>query len=287
MSNAASFLYSEEALSRMPCKGMIGCPSATILKRAREIRVLAWSAKRAMVRSHHLTIATSLLKNTYSDNRLTFSSAAGKAQGPLPHVSKKTDLQVASLGAEAIILIQGVLSASEAKVIIAAAERIGFEHQGSKGPAHGEVLHFLTAAAPGMLMPGMIAPSNCMSPLSMTFWALVVQAVRDNGRIAVSDKEYAQHLWEALGLQAALAGITVDGLRACGLNPNIRIYRCDLTGHHRSEVSTVRFGDPALDSFSILYAQPCDEATMLLEQVCCPPLCHRHFEAKFCMQMQV
>ncbi len=52
-----------------------------------------------------------------------------------------------------------------------------------------------------------------------------VQAVRDNGRIALSDKAYAEHLWQALGLQPALAGIMVEGAQACGLNPNIRIYR--------------------------------------------------------------
>ena len=37
-------------------------------------------------------------------------------------------------------MVKGVLSASEAKAVVAAAERIGFEHQGSKGPANGEVL---------------------------------------------------------------------------------------------------------------------------------------------------
>ncbi|CAL5225451.1 g8270 [Coccomyxa viridis] len=116
------------------------------------------------------------------------SSGKGKAQGPLPQISRKTDLQVTSLSAQAIILVKGVLSASEAKAVVAAAERIGFEHQGSKGPANGE-------------------------------------AVRDNGRIALSDKAYAEHLWQALGLQPALAGIMVEGAQACGLNPNIRIYR--------------------------------------------------------------
>ena len=55
------------------------------------------------------------------------------------------------------------------------------------------------------------------------------QAVRDNGRIAVRDEEYAQHLWKVSGLQPALAGITVDGANACGLNPDIRIYRSNAT----------------------------------------------------------
>ena len=52
-----------------------------------------------------------------------------------------------------------------------------------------------------------------------------LQAVRDNGRIATSDAAYAEHLWQALGLQFALAGLTVDGRHACGLDPNIRLYR--------------------------------------------------------------
>ena len=69
-------------------------------------------------------------------------------------------------------------------------------------------------------------PMNLIEPEWDT---ILVQAVRDNGRIALSDKEYAEHLWQALGLQPALAGITVDRAQACGLNPNIRIYRCSLS----------------------------------------------------------
>ena len=49
--------------------------------------------------------------------------------------------------------------------------------------------------------------------------------MRDNGRIAFNDQGYAQQLWQVLGLQPALAAITVDGASACGLNPDIRIYR--------------------------------------------------------------
>ena len=54
---------------------------------------------------------------------------------------------------------------------------------------------------------------------------ICLQAVRDNGRIATTDAAYAEHLWQALGLQSALAGLTVDGRHACSLNPNIRLYR--------------------------------------------------------------
>lgn len=49
--------------------------------------------------------------------------------------------------------------------------------------------------------------------------------MRDNGRIALNDEGYAQHLWQVLGLQPALAAIAMDGAGACGLNPDIRIYR--------------------------------------------------------------
>ena len=41
----------------------------------------------------------------------------------------------------------------------------------------------------------------------------------------MNDQGYAQHLWQVLGLQRALAAISVDGASACGLNPDIRIYR--------------------------------------------------------------
>ncbi|CAK0735010.1 hypothetical protein CVIRNUC_000515 [Coccomyxa viridis] len=112
----------------------------------------------------------------------------GTSSRPLPHVSKKTDLHLSKLCGDAIFLVRGVLSAAEAGAIVAAAEAIGFKQQGSKGPAHGE-------------------------------------AVRDNGRIALNDEGYAQHLWQVLGLQPALAAIAMDGAGACGLNPDIRIYR--------------------------------------------------------------
>ena len=68
------------------------------------------------------------------------SNIAGKSSSALPQITRKTGLQASSLSGEAILLIPGALSANEANVIVAAAERIGFEHQGSKGPAHGEVL---------------------------------------------------------------------------------------------------------------------------------------------------
>ena len=52
-------------------------------------------------------------------------------------------------------MVQGVLSASEAKAIVAAAERVGFEHQGSRGPAHGEVLPSLVLLPSGITAHGL------------------------------------------------------------------------------------------------------------------------------------
>ena len=54
-------------------------------------------------------------------------------------MSKKTDLLLSKLCGDAVFLVRGVLSATEAGAIVAAAEAIGFKQQGSKGPAHGEV----------------------------------------------------------------------------------------------------------------------------------------------------
>lgn len=51
------------------------------------------------------------------------------------------------------------------------------------------------------------------------------QAVRDNGRISLEDKAYADHLWGATGLQAVFRHIQEEGRQPLGLNPNIRIYR--------------------------------------------------------------
>lgn len=80
----------------------------------------------------------------------------------MPLVARKDGLQVVSLSEQAILLVQGVLSASEAKAVVAAAERIGFEHQGSRGPAHGEVLHSLTLLPPGI---------TALWELDITTWA--------------------------------------------------------------------------------------------------------------------
>lgn len=107
----------------------------------------------------------------------------------LPKVSRKGDSLPAKYFKENdIFTLDGVLTAEEAQRLIEAAESRGFEYQGSRGPAFGE-------------------------------------AIRDNGRISLDDKEYADHLWTATGVEAVFKSIVIDGRHACGLNPNIRIYR--------------------------------------------------------------
>jgi hypothetical protein len=43
--------------------------------------------------------------------------------------------------------------------------------------------------------------------------------------MSVNDADLAQQLWQRTGLQTLFAGMTLDGARAVGLNPNIRMYR--------------------------------------------------------------
>lgn len=52
------------------------------------------------------------------------------------------------------------------------------------------------------------------------------QAFRDNDRVSVQDEAFAQHLWQASGLQRIFSNMQLpDGAHPIGLNPNIRIYR--------------------------------------------------------------
>jgi hypothetical protein len=54
----------------------------------------------------------------------------------------------------------------------------------------------------------------------------LLQAFRDNDRLAVNDAQLAQHLWTATGLAAAFDDMRLGGGAApTGLNPNIRIYK--------------------------------------------------------------
>lgn len=73
------------------------------------------------------------------------------------------------------------------------AESLGFEHQGSRGPAYGE-------------------------------------AFRDNHRTAVNDAVLAEQLWRSTGLALALRELKLDGAVAVGLNPNLRFYRWESLG---------------------------------------------------------
>lgn len=71
---------------------------------------------------------------------------AGKAT-QLPKVSRKGEsLPVSYLKGKDIFTIDGVLTVEEAQRLVEAAESRSFEHQGSRGPAFGEV-RFLTCCS--------------------------------------------------------------------------------------------------------------------------------------------
>ncbi|KAI8466115.1 MAG: oxidoreductase [Monoraphidium minutum] len=108
--------------------------------------------------------------------------------GQWPKISRKQGLRAQQVGlGDHLFTVAGVLTLEESQSFIDAAERAGFQHQGSRGAAYGE-------------------------------------AYRDNHRIALRDDGIADALWAA-GLSTLFDGITVDGQRAVGLNSNIRIYR--------------------------------------------------------------
>ena len=52
-----------------------------------------------------------------------------------------------------------------------------------------------------------------------------LQAFRDNERISVQDEALAQQLWSCTGLREIFADVDIDGWKAVGLNPNIRVYK--------------------------------------------------------------
>lgn len=69
------------------------------------------------------------------------------------------------------------------------------------------------------------------------------QAFRDNERVSVHDAAFAQHLWEASGLQHACQGLRVHGQQPVGLNPNIRVYKCVLRRKYStSTIVACRYG---------------------------------------------
>lgn len=83
--------------------------------------------------------------------------------------------------------MQDFFSSAESKAFVKAAESIGFAHQGSLGPTHGE-------------------------------------AYRDNDRLSVNDPVLANVVWES-GLSKLFSDVKIWGKVAVGLNPNIRFYR--------------------------------------------------------------
>ncbi|KAH7282869.1 hypothetical protein KP509_35G050800 [Ceratopteris richardii] len=105
----------------------------------------------------------------------------------LPIVKFKNDLQVEKLKSTSLFTIPNFLSSYECDCFIKYAEKSGFLHQGSLGPAKGE-------------------------------------AFRDNDRISIEDIGLAENLWLS-GLSNVFREIKVEGRSACGLNPNIRFYR--------------------------------------------------------------
>ena len=77
-------------------------------------------------------------------------------------MQKKIDLHISKLCGDAIFIVRGVLSATEAGAIAAAAEGIGFKQQGSKGPAHGEVRSSLSHLDSGMHDPDYFTVAHCL-----------------------------------------------------------------------------------------------------------------------------
>ncbi|KAK8944233.1 hypothetical protein KSP39_PZI008480 [Platanthera zijinensis] len=104
-----------------------------------------------------------------------------------PTVKPKKDLKINRLKDTHLFTIPNFLTAYEANAFIEVAESIGFTHQGSLGPTHGE-------------------------------------AYRDNDRISVSSPPLTEGLWDS-GLKKVFDDIKILGKTAVGLNPNIRFYR--------------------------------------------------------------
>ncbi|CAI5497686.1 unnamed protein product [Closterium sp. Naga37s-1] len=102
--------------------------------------------------------------------------------------------------------VPGALSPEECAEFIAQGERVGFQWQGSGGPAKGE-------------------------------------AYRDNHRISVEDNELAAHLWDRLA--PVLQPLQAGNRKAVRLNPNMRVYRYgrgQQFGAHIDESVTVAGG---------------------------------------------
>jgi len=150
-----------------------------------------------------------------------------------------------------VYTVDGLLSAAEAASAVAAAEAAGFQLQGSRGAAHGEVR---PRAPPRLLSLAWCAEEpararqrrggSCSGrPARPPSRLSAVQAYRDNYRLAFDDAEQAAQLWSVSGLAPLCAGLEADGRRAVGLNPNLRLYKWaplpEPPGHATTTVMTV------------------------------------------------
>jgi len=122
--------------------------------------------------------------------------------------------------------VDGVLSELEAARFIETAERLGLEHQGSRGAAHGEVHNdvsfCLDCAKPDGYHMLVVSRNDAFSFAVNTH---LLQAHRDNERIAFQDEAFAKHLWQMSGLADVFRQMDLDNQTAIGLNPNIRLYK--------------------------------------------------------------
>lgn len=127
--------------------------------------------------------------------------------------------------------VDGVLSELEAARFIETAERLGLEHQGSRGAAHGEVHDHvklsLDSAKPidyHLLVVIALFAVQC-NGFSFAVKPHFIQAHRDNERVAFQDEAFAKHLWQMSGLADVFRQMDLDNQTAIGVNPNIRLYK--------------------------------------------------------------
>ncbi|KAL6005533.1 hypothetical protein ACLOJK_006100 [Asimina triloba] len=144
-----------------------------------------------------------------------------------PTIKSKPDLKMIHLKEKNLFTVQNFFTAAESKAFVEAAESIGFAHQGSLGPAHGE-------------------------------------AFRDNDRISVNDLILAETIWES-GLKRLFSDIKIRGKVAVGLNPNIRFYRYKVGQHFGRHIDeSVDLGDGRRTHYTLLIyltgAKGCDDS---------------------------
>lgn len=122
--------------------------------------------------------------------------------------------------------VDGVLSELEAARFIETAERLGLEHQGSRGAAHGEVRDDTNLCLDPVKPIGYyVLVVNRKNAFSFAVKTHFIQAHRDNERIAFQDETFPKHLWQMSGLADVFRQMDLDTQIAVGLNPNIRLYK--------------------------------------------------------------